>query len=175
MRNSLQITGRDFELTDAIKRAVREGAEKLDHIYENIISCKVTIESPRRRHEKATFYDVLIDLTVPGEDIVVKRELNEDLYAAVGEAFDAAQRQVQEFANKRRGRIKKHEENPSGKIHFLFPDRGYGFITAADGREIYFNENSVLNSYFKKLKVGDEVRFVEEMGEKGPQASTVRF
>jgi cold shock CspA family protein len=43
-----------------------------------------------------------------------------------------------------------------------------------DEREVYFNANSVLNGYFKKLKVGDEVRFVEEMGDQGPQASTVR-
>jgi ribosomal subunit interface protein len=98
MRSTLQITGRDFELTDAIKQAVRERAEKLDNVYENIITCKVAIESPRRRNEKSTFYDVRIDLTVPGEEIVVKRELNEDLYAAIGEAFDAVQRQVQEFA-----------------------------------------------------------------------------
>jgi ribosomal subunit interface protein len=175
MRSSLQITGRDFELTDAIKQAVRERAEKLDNVYENIITCKVAIESPRRRHEKATFYDVHIDLTVPGEEIVVKRDLNEDLYAAIGEAFDAVQRQVQEFAEKRKGRVKKHEEIPYGKIHLLFPDRGYGFIVTAEGREVYFNENSVLNNHFKKLKVGDEVRFVEEMGEKGPQASTVKW
>jgi ribosomal subunit interface protein len=174
MRSPLQITGRDFELTDAIKEAVRERAEKLGHIYENIISCKVMVESPRRRHEKSTFHDVHIELTVPGEEIVVKREPNEDLYTAIGEAFDAAQRQLQEFAERRKGRVKKHEEIPSGKIHLLFPDKGYGFIITAEGREIYFNENSVLNDHFKKLKPGDEVRFVEEMGEKGPQASTVK-
>lgn len=40
-------------------------------------------------------------------------------------------------------------------------------------REIYFHEHSVLNCDFKQLKVGIEVRFVEEQGEKGPQASTV--
>jgi ribosomal subunit interface protein len=175
MRSSLQITGRDFELTDAIKQAVRQRAEKLGDIYENIISCKVMIESPRRRHEKGTFYNVHVDLTVPGEEIMVKREPSEDLYTAIGEAFDAAQRQVQEFADKRKGRVKKHEEIPSGKIHLLYPDRGYGFIMTAEGREIYFNENSVLNNHFKKLKVGDEVRFVEEMGDKGPQASTVKW
>jgi ribosomal subunit interface protein len=175
MRSSLQITGRDFELTGAIKQAVGEKAEKLDHIYDNIISCKVAIESPRRRHEKGTFYNVHIDLTVPGEEIVVKREPNEDLYTAVGEAFDAVQRQLQEFVEKRKGKIKNHEEIPSGKIHLLFPDKGYGFIMTAEGREISFNENSVLNNHFKRLKVGDEVRFVEEMGEKGPQASTVKW
>ena len=39
--------------------------------------------------------------------------------------------------------------------------------------EIYFHEHSVLESGFAGLKVGTEVHFVEEAGEKGPQASTV--
>jgi cold shock CspA family protein len=44
-----------------------------------------------------------------------------------------------------------------------------------DGREIYFNANSVLNGNFAKLKVGTRVTFTEEVGEKGAQASTVRL
>jgi cold shock CspA family protein len=49
-----------------------------------------------------------------------------------------------------------------------------GFIITSDDREIYFNKNSVLGDRFKDLKIGAEVRFVEESGEKGPQASTVK-
>lgn len=50
---------------------------------------------------------------------------------------------------------------------------GYGFIITPDDREIYFHENSIINRDFKSLKEGMEVRFVEEKGEKGPQASSV--
>ena len=42
-----------------------------------------------------------------------------------------------------------------------------------DGRDVYFHRNSVLNDEFDHLEVGAEVRFAEEMGDKGPQASTV--
>jgi cold shock CspA family protein len=42
------------------------------------------------------------------------------------------------------------------------------FIETADGREVYFHCNSVLDDAFEHLTVGSEVRFVEEMGEKGP-------
>ncbi|MCK4467404.1 MAG: cold shock domain-containing protein, partial [Desulfobacterales bacterium] len=51
---------------------------------------------------------------------------------------------------------------------------GYGFLTTPDGREFYFHKNSVLDDKFKVLKVGMKVRFVEELGEKGAQASTVK-
>ena len=47
-------------------------------------------------------------------------------------------------------------------------------MRSADGREIYFHRKAVLNDAFDRLEVGAEVRFVEEEGEKGPQASTVR-
>jgi len=40
-------------------------------------------------------------------------------------------------------------------------------------REIYFHKNSVLGRAFPRLKVGTTVRFAEEQGERGPQASTV--
>jgi cold shock CspA family protein len=43
----------------------------------------------------------------------------------------------------------------------------------ADGREIYFHSHSVLPPGFSSPTVGTEVRFAEEEGVKGPQASTV--
>jgi cold shock CspA family protein len=50
----------------------------------------------------------------------------------------------------------------------------YGVIMTPDNREIYFHRNSVLNEEFDKLEEGTEVRFHEESGEQGPQASTVK-
>ena len=38
-----------------------------------------------------------------------------------------------------------------------------------------FTANSVLDGAFSRLAVGTHVTFAEEMGEKGPQASTVRL
>jgi cold shock CspA family protein len=55
----------------------------------------------------------------------------------------------------------------------LFPDEGYGFLETPDGREVYFHRNSVLGADFDRLSIGTEVRFAEEEGEKGLQASTV--
>ena len=55
----------------------------------------------------------------------------------------------------------------------LFQDRGYGFLESEDGREIYFHKNSVLDGRFEKLQIGAKVRYAEEDGDKGPQASTV--
>ena len=82
-------------------------------------------------------------------------------------------RQLQDYARRRRGVLKVHERSSHARVTKLFPDEGFGFLKTAEGREIYFHENSVLDAGFSGLKIGAEVRLVEEMGDKGPQATTV--
>ena len=51
----------------------------------------------------------------------------------------------------------------------------FGLLESSDGREIYFHRNSVLDDDYSRLAVGSRVTYAEEMGEKGPQASTVKL
>ena len=60
-----------------------------------------------------------------------------------------------------------------GRIAELHPDDDFGRILDSRRREVYFHRNSIINADFDSLAVGMEVRFAEEAGEKGPQASTV--
>jgi ribosomal subunit interface protein len=173
MKLSLQITARDFELTDAIRSEITEKVEKLETFCDQITKCRVVVESPHRHSHDGRLYNVNIDLKVPGSEIVVKREPNEDLYVAIRDSFNAAKRKLDDFLAHQRRDIKFHEEVPHGKITSIFTDKGYGFLTKTDGVEIYFHENSVVNKEFGKLKTGMKVRFSEEMGAKGPQASRV--
>lgn len=165
----LQITSRNLDLTDAIKANIQEKVDKLDQYCSTITSCRIVVEAIPKR----SLYNVNVDIKVPGNELVVKREPNTDLYLAIRDSFDAAYRQLENYTQKHRKDVKHHEEAPHAQISTLFPDMGYGFLTTFDGREVYFHENSVLNHGFKQLNKGMEVRFVEEMGEKGPQASSV--
>ncbi len=174
MKIPLQITARNFELTETIEDAIREKARKLDLFYDQIMRCRVLVEAPHRHHHKGVLFNTRIDITVPGGEIVIKREPHEDLYVSIGNAFRAAQHQIEDYDRERRGDVKHHEETPRAVVSTLFPERGYGFLTTLDGREFYFHKNSVLGDKFKDLKIGMKVRFVEELGEKGPQASTVK-
>jgi len=173
MKLSLQITARDFELTDAIKAEITEKVEKLDKFCDQIIKCRVVVEAPHRHSHDGRLYNVNIDLKVPGSEMIIKREPNEDLYVAIRDSFNAAKRKIEEFVDQQRREVKYHEEVPQGKIASLFVDEGYGFLAKIDGSEVYFHENSVLNKGFEKLKIGMKVRFAEELGAKGPQASSV--
>lgn len=173
MQFPLQITVRNVALSAVAEADIREKAAMLDWYYDRIMSCHVIVDAPHRHHHKGLRYDVRIDLTVPGAELVIKHEPNEDIYVAIRDAFDAARRQLEDFARRQRGDVKRHEAPPHGRVSQLFPEEGYGFLETSDGREIYFHRNSVLHGGFKNLRIGSEVRFAEEEGEKGPQASTV--
>jgi cold shock CspA family protein len=78
-------------------------------------------------------------------------------------------------ARRQLGDIKSHAPLQVARLSKILQDEGYGFLTSDDERGIYFHKNSVLKREFSRLKVGTEVSFVEEPGEKGSQASTVRI
>lgn len=173
MNLSLQITSRNIDLTEPIKAEIARKMEKLESYADRITRCRVVVDSPHRHSHEGKLYHVQIDLTLPGSEIVIKREPNEDLYVAIRDSFDAARRQLEDFVRMQRGDVKRHGDSPFGRVTRLFEDRGYGFISTSDGREIYFHRNSVLKEGFRRLRTGMDVRFTEEEGEKGPQASSV--
>ena len=173
MKVQLQITSRNMSLSEAAEESIRERVAKLDEKFDCITSCRILAEAPHRHSHQGVLYNVRIDITVPGTELVVKREPREDLYVAIRDAFEAARRQLQDYMRKRRGEIKAHEEAPHGHVRKLFPDQGYGFIGTSDGREIYFHRNSVKNDGFEALSMDTPVRYAEVSGEEGPQASVV--
>jgi len=173
MKLPLQITVRNVSLSEAAEADIRQKAAALDSYYDQIMRCHVIVEAPHQHHHKGLLYNLRVDLGVPGTELVIEREPNEDIYVAIRDAFDAARRQLEDFARRQRGATKVHEVPPHGRVSKLFPEQDYGFLETSDGLEIYFHRNSVLDKGFDRLKIGTEVRFVEEEGEKGPQASTV--
>jgi CspA family cold shock protein len=61
-----------------------------------------------------------------------------------------------------------------GKVKKLIRDRGFGFIAAVDGREIFFHRSGVLNDRFDMVQEGAEVEFETEKTPKGPRAVNVK-
>ena len=178
MQVPLRISFQNMESSPAVEAHIRERAEALDRFFPHIVSCRVTVESSARQHRQGKMYNLRIALTVPGHEIAVKRDppehhAHEDILVAVRDAFDAARRQLEDYARRSRVETKTHEVPPHGRIAALMPE--HGFIRTSDGQEIYMHRNAVVGGKFDELAVGDEVRYAlhEGEGEKGPQASTV--
>lgn len=175
MELPLQITARNMSLGSPGDALIRRCAAKLETFYGRIMGCRVAVEVPQRFPAGAPMvYNVRVDLTVPGDEIVVTRQGHPELETAIQDAFDTAGRRLRDFARRQRGDVQRNKAEPArGWVIRLFPYEGYGFLATPDSREIYFHKNSVLNGAFQALQVGTPVRFIEEQGEKGPQASTV--
>lgn len=171
----LEIQFQNIAHSDAVEARIREKAEKLERIHDRIVSCRVVVEQTSRRQQKGKLYQVRIDVSVPGAEIVANRNpSNEDVYIALRDAFAAATRLLEDNVRKRSGhQVKPHPTPEYGSVVRLFPEEGYGFIAASDGREIYFHRNAVIGGGWEALDIGSEVRFSETEGEKGPHALNV--
>ncbi len=173
MQIPLEISTRDVTLSPPIEAELRKRADKLERHYNRITSCRIAVERPTgNHHHEGGPYRVRVDVTVPGSELVADKQA-EEIFAAIREAFDAAERQVEDFSQRRRDHVRSQSGSPEGRVVRIFPDEGFGFLTASDGREVYFHRNAVLDPGFEKLVVGARVRFAEEQGFEGPQASTV--
>lgn len=186
MEVPVELSFRNMLHSSEMEATVREKVAKLEEFYDRITAARVVVEAPHHRHRKGNEYHVRIFLSVPQHEIVVDRDpgehhSHEDVYVAIRDAFDAARRQLQDYARKLDGRTKSHEPPPHGRIKEIFPSsidikEGYGFIVSADdGRDIYFDAHSLLDAELTDLAVGTQVRYVEEEGDKGPQATSVRL
>ncbi len=169
----LQIRSGEIPLTAEIEGYIRERGERLQSFAGGITGCRVTIEAPVSHHQKGGPYAVSVNLLLPGAQLVVNRRTDANLHAAIRQAFDAAGRQLEDHVRRVRGQVKAEVLPPRGHVTRLFAGDGYGFIRSEDNREIYFHRNSVLPPGFDSLEVGQEVRYAEEAGDHGPQASTV--
>lgn len=179
MQIPLKITLRNLEQSPALEANVREHAERLERFYDGIIGCSIVVEARHKHHRHGNHYHVRIDLSVPGAKLVASREPDEhhaytDVYVAIRDAFDSMRRQLEDHARRHDQRRKVHAPPAHGHISELHPEEGYGRIETSDGRSVYFHRNSILDADFEQLSVGTEVRFDEEAGDRGPQATTVR-
>lgn len=179
MQVPLQITFRNMETSEALEDYIRERAAKLDSSCENMVSCRVVVEAPHKHQRKGGLFHATIEITLPKETIVINREPDQhksykDAYVVVRDVFDSAQRKLRGVVGRQKGEVKVHEEMPQGRITELYPHEDYGRIATGAGDDIYFHRNSLINADFAGLAIGDEVRFVEEQGDNGPQATSVR-
>jgi ribosomal subunit interface protein len=112
MQTALQITVRGMEHSDALDQHIREKVEKLDRLYPKLMGCRVVAELEDRHKHQGKHFAVRVDVTAPGKEIVVNRQHAEDVYVALRDAFDAAKRQLEDYAHIQRGDVKAHTAVP---------------------------------------------------------------
>ncbi|MCP3098501.1 HPF/RaiA family ribosome-associated protein [Myxococcus sp. K15C18031901] len=104
MKRALQITYRRMATSEALNEHIRDHAEKLEQFFDGIVGCHVVVDEPHRHKQHGKQFRVRVDLHVPGKDITADGEpgdatSHEDPYLAVTDAFEAARRQLQHYAD----------------------------------------------------------------------------
>jgi ribosomal subunit interface protein len=173
MQIPLQISLHGIEHSDALYNAIREKAEKLDRYYDRVMSCRVVLELAGRHKRQGKQFTVRIDLKVPGGEIVITHQHDEELQIALRDAFDAARRKLEDYARGQRGDVKHHPAELTGRIERLDAAAGVGFIATADGNEYYFSRDNVVSPAFEHLAVGATVHFIEDAAGEGLQAKRI--
>ncbi|MBN1367925.1 MAG: HPF/RaiA family ribosome-associated protein [Dehalococcoidales bacterium] len=200
-----EISIKGFEITAAIDNLLQNQITRLERVCGYITSIRVAIEKEQGRHQSGNPYRIRLDIRVPPNHEMVVRRLtvlhgemkvsieaeselemaekkrprfrkDEPLPAAIKNTFDSARRQLERIVERQRKEIKAHPQNQiKGFIEKLFRDDAYGFIRAIEGQQVYFHKHSVLRNDWERLQVGTGVRFIEEPGEKGLQASSLEI
>ena len=61
----------------------------------------------------------------------------------------------------------------TGKVKWFNAEKGYGFITTEEGKDVYVHYSAIQCDGFRTLEEGDSVTFEVKESNRGPQASNV--
>ena len=109
MQSPLQITIRHMAPSEALEARIRESAAKLDEFYRGIVSCHVVVEERARRQQQGRGFNVRLAVRVPGHELIVNRDHDEDVYVALRDAFASLTRRLEDIARRQHGQVKTHE------------------------------------------------------------------
>jgi ribosome-associated translation inhibitor RaiA/cold shock CspA family protein len=188
MQVPLEIAFHNVEHSDWAENEIRDHVARLEDIYKRLTSCRVRVAQRASNTSQSIPPVVRIEIGLPGhKDIVVAHEPEHlqrkyqrpDLHHAINEAFRIAERQLSAFKE----RVSDHKAALNheaaneflGQIAEMLPERDHGFLMTKEGGLLYFHRNAVLIGDFDRLKRGDAVSYVEEVGDTGPIATKIRL
>jgi len=120
MTNEFQVVFHNIDQTSAINDAVQKRINKLERYCGQIIAGRVVLDSPHNNHHKGKVYFVGLEIHTPSKEVRVNQEqhdnhAHEDLYVAIRDAFNVAERQLKSVD-------KKHRTLPPHKVVTAFDD-----------------------------------------------------
>jgi cold shock CspA family protein/ribosome-associated translation inhibitor RaiA len=182
-----EIAFHGIEPSEQAEKEIRARVAHLQRIYGRLVSCRVRVDQRAKKSTHTLPPVVRLELGIPGKpDLVVSYEPEHllrkfqapDIHNAIHEAFRIAERQLTDMKDQRARHTKEGhhdaENRFSGQVAEMHPDNDFGFLTTKEGGLLYFHRNALLNGDFDALKIGDELAYVEDMGDTGPIATKVR-
>ena len=105
-----QITYRGMPHSPAMDAKILELAARLEEFNPRITRFHVIVSEADKHKTKGNFFEVHVDLHIPGHEIVATQKANEDAYAAINEAFEVATRRLEDAMRRQRAGVKAHRD-----------------------------------------------------------------
>ncbi len=187
MQIPVEIAFHNCERSDSVEDSIRLHIDRLEEIHPRLTGCRVRVDQRNDNPTHTIPPVVRIEISVPGrKDIVVSHEPDHlqrkfqhpDVRNAIGEAFRIAERQLnvaKELANDHTSAAVHEAANEFlGQVADMPPGEDFGFLLTKEGSVLYFHRNAVLSGDFDRLRRGDGLTYVEDVGDTGPIATKVR-
>ena len=102
----LEISFRDIEHSDAVENNIRQKAEKLTSTYEDITGIRAVVALPHNHSYKGRIAHISLEVGLPGETVAITHDHHdksdhENMYVALRDAFDKANRKIRKIHEKR--------------------------------------------------------------------------
>ena len=183
MQVPLEVSYKNVTKTEFIENTLNQQVEKLQRFAPDIISCRVALNKSSKPHSPGDRFSLRVEVSLPGkkrlttssDPVFVREEDPNEVRTIIRNTFGAMEKRLKKTESKKRRDVKTHSE-PRAFVTKIFPEQGYGFLKRTDSdEEIYFHHNSVFHHDFDRLRVGTEVRYDQEMGDEGLQATSVQI
>ena len=109
MDTPLDISFKGLDKSAAIEAKIAERAARLESHFDRMTHCRVVVAAPHKHSHKGKTYEIKIDIGIPGAaPLIVTHEApvgqaQEDLKIALRDAFDAADRRLDDLVDKKNG------------------------------------------------------------------------
>lgn len=116
MQLPVQIVFHQLDPWPGAEEHLRERAAQLERFCPQMISCRVVVEETQKHHRLGRPVAVRIDVRLPGHELTVNRLHDTDFHVAAREAFEAMTRQLEDYQQRRRGEVKRHEPTTAREL-----------------------------------------------------------
>lgn len=137
MTNEFQVVFHNIDQTDALTDAVQKRILKLERFCDQIITGRVVLDSPHNNHHKGRVYSVSLEIHTPNLEVRVNQDqhdnhAHEDLYIAIRDAFNVAERQLRSVDKKHRATPLEMELESGELVEEAFEET---FEESAEGQD----------------------------------------
>ena len=118
MQMPLQLTFRSMARSETLAGHIGRRVEKLERLFDRIVSCHVVVELAGHHHRHGNRYRVSINLGLPGRELLVRHAVpvdepaSESAHGTADRAFDEVERQLEDWSRRHR-QLRRHETRGS--------------------------------------------------------------